>query len=568
MARRVRADWFKSFRYFWTSTNLNPRDLDTCYLITGKTIDGDVDWLAIYNKPGEPPALGIAFYNNQQCGERSSRTQFNSRALKKPIFIMTLPRDNPYGIHFVNLKELGIKYVKGSYRAVNATEEFRPGGLLAGIPQDNGNGLYVWEASPTNLLDPVRRVYVPNQVKRIPEPTNILERVDLEGTRLGYIFMRDQVERYLDPTTVGLEDTVTPWIEASLSGAWDNVPERKRPGLKGPRYIPNKKGVSDNKQAWEGVEPLVRTHRRGAYGDEDRTIVYTGVKPDVVPGLVYYELNKARLLPESAIPHRSNDQEPEIDHHVENVDNVDESNAMPVDEGANSEFWRFLNDVVSVGKAQLQPDNENSDGSLQIQSSKDISDHQEDDQVEEIYQLPIEIDGSDRDSEGFLHPESRILFKSKYLPDDRPDDFENPEPYQNGGVAPNLEVAPAVARIIEEEQPLIALPQLLENPGGSYAEVTNPYSGLARDLGPNAPRNDVPSTLNRLTSDILSVDSSMADIDTRIPTTSTGRRSRNALDEFVAEGENSRAPVNFDHYLENFNAGQVDPNTRRSSKTR
>ncbi|KAK6541796.1 hypothetical protein TWF694_007576 [Orbilia ellipsospora] len=314
MIRAIHPNWFKSFNYLLSSVPLNRRTPSQCYETIGRSAWGDIDWFAVYNNPGEVPIDGLAFYNNRFCGLKKTT---NQPPPKKPVAVVVFSNNNrnnnrnhnhnhihgaregegKYGIRLINFKRLGIQYNRGSYISFNLTEELAKRdthtGLFGEIPANVtiDNGVYVWEGEPENLKRPGRYIaYLPDSVDIIPEPTDILERVDLEGDRIGYTYLRDLVERFLiGPEKAGqIVDTVTPWIEDRLGSVGNGV-VRKPPALRGPLYergAGEGKGYATNENAWEVEKWPGESGRKGKNG---RSVMYPVVKSGGVPGVVYFE---------------------------------------------------------------------------------------------------------------------------------------------------------------------------------------------------------------------------------------------------------------------------------------
>ncbi|KAJ6255971.1 hypothetical protein Dda_9264 [Drechslerella dactyloides] len=265
--RSLRPNFFHSPNYLLTTSALTTRIPGECYPLDGHTDLGAFDVAVIYNRPGETPITGLAAYTNQQCGQTSARPPM------KPAFTITLDPDNLYGIHLVRLADLGIEYTVGSVRGISVPDEERPGGLLDGAA-DLGtpiSAVYVWEGEPTDRIVPRRRVYLPDVVERVSEPTGLLE--VLGDTIEGAVYLQDLVERYLLPLDAApIEDVVTPWMQQLVAGEFDNL--QILPLLRGPLYDPERDTGQQEMQ-----QPVD--------GDTGRSTYYPLLIPGTVPGMVY-----------------------------------------------------------------------------------------------------------------------------------------------------------------------------------------------------------------------------------------------------------------------------------------
>ncbi|KAF3902331.1 hypothetical protein AA313_de0201703 [Arthrobotrys entomopaga] len=315
MIRTIHSNWFKSFNYVFSSMPLNRRTPSHCYETIGRSQWGDIEWFAVYNKPGEVPIDGIAFYNNRYCGLKKTTIQPPPR---KPVAVVVFKNNNHnnqggekeeggegvYGIKLINFKRLGIQFNRGSYISFNVTEELakrdtNPNSLFAELPAGDTveNGVYVWEGDSRDLKRPGKHiVYFPNSVDTIPEPTDILQRVDLEGDRIGYIYLRDLIERYLigAERAEGIVDNVTPWVEDRLASVNDESLRKKSPSvvLRGPLYERGSgKGYkyANNENAWEVERRPEEFGEPGRKGRNGRSVRYPVVREGSVPGMVYFE---------------------------------------------------------------------------------------------------------------------------------------------------------------------------------------------------------------------------------------------------------------------------------------
>ncbi|EPS41858.1 hypothetical protein H072_4180 [Dactylellina haptotyla CBS 200.50] len=217
MAREIRPNWFKSFNYFFTSVELNEREPDVCYQTVGRSVWGDIEWVAFYNKLDETPISSVGLYNNRRCG--NTNTHRRRRPQQMPMAVLVFDPHNLHGIHLVNLKALGIHWNRGAFVSLNLTEEVKQQtrngstGVFSQIPGSPAHGVYVWEGDPAIPKNLGRNVvYLPNAVQHLAEPTDLLQRIYVGSDQFGYVYMRDLIERALvgPERAAQIPDTVTP----------------------------------------------------------------------------------------------------------------------------------------------------------------------------------------------------------------------------------------------------------------------------------------------------------------------------------------------------------------------
>ncbi|KAK6525912.1 hypothetical protein TWF281_010955 [Arthrobotrys megalospora] len=305
LIRETGPEWFKSFSYFMTTTNLHSRDPspEACYEMSLGQRQDAIAALGLYNKPGEIPATALALFSYKSPSSECETLPSGAVVTPEPpTFMIVLDPNDLYGLHVVDVKKLGIQWFRGTMQALNATAEREdPNGLLYGLPQRPGSGLYVWEGDPeTDYKKPKRRVYLPNTVVKVAEPRDYLETFDLtgEGARSGYIYMRDLMERYLRPEMRHLKDTISPWFDDDKDGKFDHL--EKKPVMTGPLFSKDKttalnKGKNSNRHAWQKLSKAI-PHLKQKMTGKGWTKVWRGPEEGSVPGMEYYDLNRPIAL--------------------------------------------------------------------------------------------------------------------------------------------------------------------------------------------------------------------------------------------------------------------------------
>ncbi|KAF3908780.1 hypothetical protein ABW21_db0204689 [Orbilia brochopaga] len=229
--REERPDHFRAASYIDVNNALRNKIPGDCYDLDESADLGDVEIAVVYNSPrfASTTTTGLAIYDSELCGERYQSTTL------KPAFIITLDPDNLYGIHLVRLRDLGIRITGGSYKGISVPQEEKSGGLLEGV-SDVGtpiNSVYVWDGELTDIHALQQPVYLGDVVERVPETTDLLER--LGDSPQGSVYLSDLVERYLlPPDAAPIADTVTPWMQRLVDGVSVDIDDE----LRGPLYEP------------------------------------------------------------------------------------------------------------------------------------------------------------------------------------------------------------------------------------------------------------------------------------------------------------------------------------------
>ncbi|KAK6512995.1 hypothetical protein TWF506_009157 [Arthrobotrys conoides] len=305
-----------SFNYFLTGTNLHPKypSPSSCHEVTLAHQKDPITALGIYNPPNEPAIQALAVYpyktNADKCGKLTKTGAVVLSRGGPPAFVVVLDPTDLYGLSVVDVESVGIEWYRGHIQPLNLTaERVDPKGLLHGLPERQEAGLYIWSGtSKTSFKSPEWRTWVPNTVSKVPEPQPFLHRADIINDRIGYIYIRDLMERYLRPDMRDLEDNITPWIQDLIDGVYEKL--KVKPTLGGPLY----KGGQERgnwlvKRNWyvkEDNKPLRRSNavarREGRRGkvrkvgpDREKkgwTLVYKGPRPGEVPGMEYFDLKR------------------------------------------------------------------------------------------------------------------------------------------------------------------------------------------------------------------------------------------------------------------------------------
>ncbi|EGX44145.1 hypothetical protein AOL_s00210g126 [Orbilia oligospora ATCC 24927] len=345
--REIGPEWFMSFNYFLTGTNLHPRSPSptSCHEVTISHHRDPITALGIYNPPEELPisALAVFPYKTPQCGKLTpSGAAINIKG--PPTFIVVLSPEELYGLSVIDVERLGIEWYRGAIQPLNLTaERVDPRGLLYGLPDYGGSGVYIWEGGGEegSYQVPEWRTWVPGVVEKIVEPRRFLEDVDVRHDRMGYIYIRDLMERYLRPDMRELKDNITPWIQGSVDKKMKKKKKKEEdggsggdedggddendgngektdvrikgkgkgyPSLRGPLYGEKDKTswlIKGNWYTKEDNTPLRRSNeearrqgRKKARQPETEekkrgwTLAYKGPKPGSIPGMEYYDLQE------------------------------------------------------------------------------------------------------------------------------------------------------------------------------------------------------------------------------------------------------------------------------------
>ncbi|KAK6343528.1 hypothetical protein TWF730_011118 [Orbilia blumenaviensis] len=319
--REVGPEWFMSFNYLLTGTNLHTRDPSptVCHEVAISHKGDSVTAIGLYNPPTEIPVSALAVYpfKTPKCGKL---TNMGAAIIPgKPAFVIVLDPNDLYGLHVVDIEKLGLKWFRGSIQPLNITaEQEDPRGLLYGLPKHRGSGLYVWEGIPSDVKpykEPKWRIYLPNTVDKVVEPTNILRvKTTADSDRTGYLYMRDLIERHLRPEMRGLKETIAPWILENNAGTYEDM--KAKPIMSGPLYGQNNEDWSV-RGGWltkDDNDPLRRSNQEarekgGKKGEQfgpelgkGWTLVYTGPEKGSVLGMEYYDLNSPRPLNPDSLP--------------------------------------------------------------------------------------------------------------------------------------------------------------------------------------------------------------------------------------------------------------------------
>ncbi|KAK6507715.1 hypothetical protein TWF481_006137 [Arthrobotrys musiformis] len=300
--RSIGPEWFMSFNYFLTGTNLHPRSPSptSCHEVALSHHKDAVTALGIYNPPDETPieALAVYPYKTPSCGRL---TRKGAAIMSAPPTFVVLLGERAEGLFVVDVKKLGIEWYRGSMQPLNITaERIDARGLLYNLPKHE-SGVYIWQSTDSSYKTPDRRVFIPNAVHKIPQPDTFLQQLDLPAERVGYVYMRDLMERYLRPDMVGTEDTVSPWIREYLEGKY----EKFRPPLSGPLYekdgevrggwFTKDDGTQfrrSNVEARKSNVEARKGERKNEKGKDKRgwTLAYKGPDEGEFPGMEYYDL--------------------------------------------------------------------------------------------------------------------------------------------------------------------------------------------------------------------------------------------------------------------------------------
>ncbi|KAK6495136.1 hypothetical protein TWF481_003164 [Arthrobotrys musiformis] len=277
MTSRVnRPVWFKSWNLIMDARSLTHHLPNTCYATNRKFGDGDIEAFTVRNNEAEPPVFGIALYQSPDCGAGLGKPGYHFNKL--PFMVIKFDAFDPYGINLVNLKELGVRWLAGSWISIDPMKEHEEGGLLAGIPNDGEDGVVIWEADPEYRRTPIRRVWIPNVVHKIAEGRPFFELLPPSPDRKPYVYLRDLIERFLIPNSDEIPDVVTPYFDKILSNFWGKA---RKPLLKGPLRNPDDP-KSDFTYEGHYKEKYVPTYDPAA-------IEFPIIDPEVKPGVVYYD---------------------------------------------------------------------------------------------------------------------------------------------------------------------------------------------------------------------------------------------------------------------------------------
>ncbi|KAF3161574.1 hypothetical protein TWF788_002478 [Orbilia oligospora] len=352
--REIGPEWFMSFNYFLTGTNLHPRSPSptSCHEVAISHHRDPITALGIYNPPEELPisALAVFPYKTPQCGKLTpSGAAINFKG--PPTFIVVLDPGDLYGLSVVDVEKLGVEWYRGAIQPLNLTaERVDPDGLLYGLQDYGRSGVYIWEGREEGgYREPEWRTWVPGVVGKVVEPMGFLRDVDVRHDRMGYIYVRDLMERYLRPDMRELKDNITPWIQGSIEKRKEKKEEQRGkkkgegnddvededddeddedddygneektdvrikgkgkgyPTLRGPLYGEKDRTswlIKGNWYTKEDNTPLRRSNeearRQGRKkvrepgpekGKRGWTLVFKGPKPGSIPGMEYYDLEE------------------------------------------------------------------------------------------------------------------------------------------------------------------------------------------------------------------------------------------------------------------------------------
>ncbi|KAK6334434.1 hypothetical protein TWF730_003648 [Orbilia blumenaviensis] len=326
--RPGRPNWFKSWNYMFDARPLISYEPDKCYQASRKFEDGDIGAVAIYNSLVNDTAIsGLALYHSKDCGEGGRLKKRAYQYSDKPLAIIRLDAFDPYGINVVDLAALNVKWPSGSWKSVDIAKEHEGGGLLEGMEDSGDNGLVVWEADPNNPKVPYGRVWVPDVVSKVPEPRDFIDAFPAPDRR-SYIYLRDRVERFLEPDSNTIPDVVTEYFDNLLAKKWKPW---QRPLIRGPLHNPD--------------DPKPSSSEEGNASRSEPPMEFSSVRRGVVPGMIYYKNNPTEMEELFTSIGLS-----EIGNNMEKRGRYDDAGLEPEDPingiYINDEFQRFISDEI------------------------------------------------------------------------------------------------------------------------------------------------------------------------------------------------------------------------------
>ncbi|KAF3120783.1 hypothetical protein TWF569_003041 [Orbilia oligospora] len=362
--REIGPEWFMSFNYFLTGTNLHPRSPSptSCHEVAISHHRDPITALGIYNPPEELPisALAVFPYKTPQCGKLTpSGVAINLKG--PPTFLVVLDPGDVYGLSVVDVEKLGIEWYRGAIQPLNLTaERVDPGGLLYGLPNYGRSGVYIWEGGEEGSYQaPEWRTWVPGVVGKVVEPRGFLEDVDVRHDRMGYIYVKDLMER-------------TSWL---IKGHWytkeDNTPlrrsneEARRQGRKKVRQP----GPEEKKRGW--------------------TLVYKGPKPGSIPGMEYYDLEEPIQL--------------DVDSSLEDINILEEGEEKGLENGDDDRYQTILSSAdLPQPRYRMEGFQDGSQIAIELEEGgedwdEEVDDYNANDEWEEGYSQELQ-------SEAILEP--------------------------------------------------------------------------------------------------------------------------------------------------------------------
>ncbi|KAF3078056.1 hypothetical protein TWF102_003856 [Orbilia oligospora] len=409
--REIGPEWFMSFNYFLTGTNLHPRSPSptSCHEVAISHHRDPITALGIYNPPEELPisALAVFPYKTPQCGKLTpSGAAINLKG--PPTFLVVLDPGDVYGLSVVDVEKLGIEWYRGAIQPLNLTaERVDPGGLLYGLPDYGRSGVYIWEGGEEGSYQaPEWRTWVPGVVGKVVEPRGFLEDVDVRHDRMGYIYVRDLMERYLRPDMKELKDNITPWIQGSIEKK-----KKKKEEEEGNGDGDDDENDGDDRTSWlikgnwytkEDNTPLRRSNeearRQGRKkvrqpGPEEKkrgwTLVYKGPKPGSIPGMEYYDLEEPIQL--------------DVDSSLEDINILEEGEEKGLENGDDDRYQTILSSAdLPQPRYRMEGFQDGSQIAIELEEGgedwdEEVDDYNANDEWEEGYSQELQ-------SEAILEP--------------------------------------------------------------------------------------------------------------------------------------------------------------------
>ncbi|KAK6333798.1 hypothetical protein TWF730_003981 [Orbilia blumenaviensis] len=143
----------------------------------------------------------------------------NSSQFTRPLLLVTLPKDNPYGVFVVSLKSLqpGLPLRSFAYTSLDDQEQTENGFLLH-TENDVRPGLYTWKLDLNDLGADRIREFFPNVTARVPDPTGYVDQ--LQGEYLA-MWLRNLAERAIYWGSEELDDPLENYMGDIISGKID-----------------------------------------------------------------------------------------------------------------------------------------------------------------------------------------------------------------------------------------------------------------------------------------------------------------------------------------------------------
>ncbi|TGJ62677.1 hypothetical protein EYR41_011866 [Orbilia oligospora] len=373
--RLNRPNWFKSWNYIMDARPLTTYHPNICYATNTKYGDGYIQSFTVRNNIDQPTISGVALYHSDDCGKGVGKLAYHF--LEVPFMVIKFDAFDPYGINTVDLMNLGVRWLAGSWRSVDIEKEHGEGGLLAGIPNYGESGVVIWEGDPEVRRVPLRRVWIPDSVVKVPEGRDFMERLPPPPDRRRYVYLRDLVERVLTPGAEDIPDVVTEYFDELVkklpSGdGEDDAPRRQMEGMKKEK----KKKVKSGNKLLKG--PLhnpsdpksnfsYETHRESykpIYDSVSRE--FPTIPQDILPEAVYYEglgsIDGREFVVIEEIPQQietieqiQNDSEAAVDDRdVLIMEEIEKEPEKAIeDTNINEEFRRFLSDEEEPNDSEI-----------------------------------------------------------------------------------------------------------------------------------------------------------------------------------------------------------------------